>query len=51
LQLLLRDSSTTVLTTMLDYYAFPGDAPGMADRPHGRLVDARRLSFLSGSGA
>jgi hypothetical protein len=33
--LLLRDSSTTVLTTMFDYYAFPADAPGMADRPHG----------------
>jgi hypothetical protein len=35
LRLLLHDSSTTVLTTMLDYYAFPSDAPGMADRPHG----------------
>ena len=35
LQRLLRDSSTTVLTTMFDYYAFPSDAPGMADRPHG----------------
>lgn len=35
LQRLLRDSSTTVLTTMFDYYAFPPDAPGMADRPHG----------------
>jgi hypothetical protein len=32
--LLLRDSSTTVLTTMFDYYAFPADAPGMVDRPH-----------------
>jgi hypothetical protein len=35
LQRLLRDSSTTVLTTMFDYYAFPSGAPGMADRPHG----------------
>jgi hypothetical protein len=35
LRLLLHDSSTTVLTTMLDYYAFPSDAPGMTDRPHG----------------
>lgn len=35
LRLPLRDSSTTVLTTMFDYYAFPPDAPGMADRPHG----------------
>jgi hypothetical protein len=42
LQLLLRDSSTTVLTTMLDYYAFPGDAPGMADRPHGSPHDRVR---------
>lgn len=33
LRRLLRDSSTTVLTTMLDYYAFPADAPGMANRP------------------
>jgi hypothetical protein len=35
LRLLLHDSSTTVLTTLLDYYAFPPEAPGMADRPHG----------------
>jgi hypothetical protein len=33
LRLLLRDSSTTVLTTMFDYYAFPSDSPGMKDRP------------------
>lgn len=33
LRRLLHDSSTTVLTTLLDYYAFPPDAPGMADRP------------------
>jgi hypothetical protein len=32
---LLLDNSATVLTTLFDYYAFPGDAPGMADRPHG----------------
>lgn len=35
LRRLLRDSSTTVLTTMFDYYAFPPDAPGMAGRPPG----------------
>lgn len=35
LLLLLGDSSTTVLTTIFDYYAFPADAPGMANRPHG----------------
>lgn len=34
-RLLLRDSSIAVLTTLLDYYAFPADAPGMADRPPG----------------
>lgn len=34
-RLLLRDSSLSILTTMLDYYAFPGSAPGMADRPNG----------------
>jgi Domain of unknown function (DUF4276) len=36
---LLRDSSTTVLTTLLDYYAFPQQAPGMTDRPHGSPYD------------
>jgi Domain of unknown function (DUF4276) len=35
LRQLLQDSSTTVLTTLFDYYAFPEDAPGMADRPYG----------------
>lgn len=39
LQKLLRDTSTTVLTTMLDYYAFPADAPGMAGRPRGSPYD------------
>jgi len=33
LRLLLRDTSTIVLTTLLDYYAFPAEAPGMKDRP------------------
>jgi Domain of unknown function (DUF4276) len=35
LRRLLGDSSTDVLTTMFDYYAFPADAPGVADRPSG----------------
>ena len=35
LRLLLRDSSITVLTTLIDYYAFPANAPGMTDRPYG----------------
>ncbi len=35
IQLLLRDSSLDVLTTLIDYYAFPDSSPGMADRPHG----------------
>jgi len=42
LQRLLKDSSTTVLTTMFDYYGFPPDAPGMADRPHGSPYDRVR---------
>ena len=42
LRLLLQDSSTTVLTTMFDYYAFPPDAPGMADRPSGSPYDRVR---------
>lgn len=39
LQLLLGDTSTTLLTTLIDYYGFPGDAPGMATRPHGSPYD------------
>ena len=31
-----------MLTTLLDYYAFPGDAPGMADRPRGTPHDRVR---------
>jgi hypothetical protein len=42
LLLLLRDTSTTVLTTMIDYYAFPADAPGMADRPSASPYDRVR---------
>jgi hypothetical protein len=42
LRRLLHDSSTTVLTTMFDYYAFPSDAPGMADRPNGSAYDRVR---------
>jgi hypothetical protein len=36
LRQLLRDSSITVLTTLIDYYGFPKDGPGMRDRPPGR---------------
>lgn len=32
---LLRDSSLDILTTLIDYYGFPNDAPGMVDRPRG----------------
>jgi hypothetical protein len=32
---LLRDCSIDVLTTIIDYYGLPRDAPGMADRPAG----------------
>lgn len=42
LRLLLRNSATTVLTTMLDYYGFPAGAPGMADRPRGSPYDRVR---------
>jgi hypothetical protein len=35
IQRLLDDTSTTLLTTLIDYYGFPGDAPGMQTRPHG----------------
>jgi hypothetical protein len=35
IRLLLGDTSTTMLTTLIDYYGFPDDAPGMADRPLG----------------
>jgi hypothetical protein len=35
IRLLLGDSSITVLTTLIDYYGFPEDAPGMAGRPIG----------------
>jgi Domain of unknown function (DUF4276) len=42
LRRLLHDSSMTVLTTLIDYYAFPADAPGMADRPYGSPYDRVR---------
>jgi hypothetical protein len=32
---LLKDSSLTVLTTLLDFYAIPQDTPGLADLPSG----------------
>jgi hypothetical protein len=32
---LLRDTSITVLTTLIDYYGFPKDGPGMLQRPRG----------------
>ena len=35
IRLLLGDTSTTMLTTLIDYYGFPDDSPGMADRPIG----------------
>lgn len=38
-KLLLNDSSLDVLTTMFDYYAFPADCPGMADRPGGTVYE------------
>lgn len=35
IRMLLGDPSLDVLTTMIDYYSFPKDAPGMASRPRG----------------
>src|SRR5438045_1766630 len=32
IRLLLRDTSIDVLTTVVDYYGFPADCPGMAER-------------------
>jgi hypothetical protein len=32
---LLGDTSLDIVTTMIDYYGFPADAPGMGDRPAG----------------
>lgn len=39
LRLLQQDTSISVLSTLFDYYAFPDDAPGMADRPNGSPYD------------
>jgi Domain of unknown function (DUF4276) len=35
IQLLLRDTNLDALTTVIDYYRFPDDAPGTATRPPG----------------
>lgn len=35
IRLLLRDTSLDILTTVVDYYACPGDCPGMLTRPTG----------------
>ncbi|MCE6994571.1 DUF4276 family protein [Saccharothrix sp. S26] len=39
IKLLLNDTSLDVLTTVFDYYAFPVDCPGMADRPSGDVYE------------
>ncbi|MCC8245275.1 DUF4276 family protein [Saccharothrix luteola] len=39
IRLLLNDTSVDVLTTLFDYYAFPADCPGMADRPSGDVYE------------
>ena len=39
LRLLLRDSSATHVTTMLDYYGLPSDSPGMSTRPSGTAYE------------
>ncbi|MEO3856459.1 DUF4276 family protein [Acrocarpospora sp. B8E8] len=46
IRLLLRDTSITVLTTLLDYYGLPADVPGMSTRPpgspHNRVIHVER---------
>ena len=39
ISLLLRDTSLDLLTTVLDYYAFPPQAPGMTTRPEGSAIE------------
>jgi hypothetical protein len=39
IRLLLRDSSASHVTTMLDYYGLPSDAPGMDTRPNGTAYE------------
>ncbi|MDU0289470.1 DUF4276 family protein [Saccharothrix longispora] len=43
-RLLLNDTSLDVLTTLFDYYAFPDECPGMADRPPGDVY--RRVEHV-----
>jgi hypothetical protein len=39
---LLHDTSLTALTTLVDFYAFPEDAPGMENRPPGTAYEKVR---------
>lgn len=39
IRLLAKDSSIDVLTTLVDYYGAPSDAPGMKNRPRGTAYD------------
>ncbi|WP_082032116.1 DUF4276 family protein [Nocardia vulneris] len=48
IKLLLRNSSLDVLTTLFDFYAFPLDAPGMADVPPG-LAPHDRVAHVEAS--
>ncbi|QFU85300.1 DUF4276 family protein [Amycolatopsis sp. YIM 10] len=42
IRMLLGSTKLRVLTTLFDYYGFPADAPGMADRPTGSAADRVR---------
>ncbi|WP_214107793.1 DUF4276 family protein [Acrocarpospora catenulata] len=42
LKLLLRNPAFDLVTTLIDYYALPGDTPGMATRPSGSPYDRVR---------
>jgi hypothetical protein len=43
---LLLGSQFDLVTTLLDYYGFPSDAPGMQDRPTGHAHD--RVTYVEG---
>jgi hypothetical protein len=51
IRLLLRDSSASHVTTLLDYYGLPSDCPGMPARPSGtayeRVAYAEEQMYLA----
>ena len=51
IRLLLRDSSVSHVTTLLDYYGLPNDCPGMSTRPsigtYERVAHVEELMYLA----